>query len=146
MKLLDLTCTLQAWRIQLCAESGRLRVRGNRDALTPDVQQAILWHSTALMMQLTGRLVACKELYRYVKRGDRVHTPYGEGEILQVFRDRLTVLCDGRVEAVFCRPEEVELLEHGREGRDSHKQRIPENQVTSGNLQNSTTYAKSETR
>ena len=103
----ELRGTLQDRQVQLEASGGSLRVSGSREALTPEVQRAIRAHSKALMMHLTGRLVACKDLYRYVKRGDRVGTPDGEGTVLQVFADRVTVLCDGADRASFFRPEDV---------------------------------------
>ena len=103
----ELRGVLRSRRVRLEAREGRLRVVGRREALTPEVEASIQEHSAELLMQVTGRLVTCKDLYRYVRRGDRVGTPSGDATVLQVFADRLTVVYDGAERAAFSRPEEV---------------------------------------
>ena len=115
MRLDELSHTLKSRRIRLEYRGGRLRVRGKREAVTPEVLDAIRHHGPRLVREISGatnglRLTGRPDLCFLVTKGDRVQTPLGEGVVLQVFQDRITVHRTGQDCTEFFHPSEVLVL------------------------------------
>ncbi len=95
--------------IEIMVEKNRLALTGDVSHLTDDLRAAIRREAHGIHISLTGRVRACPRLSYYVPKGSRVTTAHGEGEVLQVFADRITVLVDGEMRARFCNPNKITL-------------------------------------
>lgn len=98
---------LSARGINLSLRDGRLVVSGSRAAMTAELARQIWISRAGLEMHLSGRLRSSRFLAYHVHAGDVVQTPQGEGEVLQVFEDRVTVRLAGR--ALFFAPEQISI-------------------------------------
>lgn len=120
MYLSELSRTLRARRIRLEYEGERLQVRARREDVTAEVVTALRRQTPAQLRALAVwtcdpsaggvRLERRPDLCRYVPKGTRVRAAEGEGVVLQVFEDRITVHLDGEDRTRFYEPEDLNLL------------------------------------